>query len=198
MIPPIPAQLAHRPTVGGLVVPYISLRTDRGFHLGHVSQPRWLEVIGERRCQVCGEPLVLAGIRHSPHDRWVLQVRPSDMAAGYSAEPALHPVCAAYAAKACPMVAGRRETYRRTPLNTTARTCDLPDCRCEVLDSNPNPRLGAPAEPWLAVWCRPDQYTVAVGPDGQLAGLVIPKDPTRVRPISGTSAQALDLIKEAL
>ncbi|MFC9085299.1 hypothetical protein [Nocardiopsis dassonvillei] len=192
MTPPIPTQLAHRPTLGGLVVPYISLRTDRGWHLGHISQPRWREVIEGWRCQVCGRWLGVDG-------RFVLHVRPSDIAVGYSAEPAQHPVCAAYSAAACPMVAGRRDRYR-APADLTARTCELPDCRCHLVPDNPAQRelrAGADAEPWLALWCAPDQYARAHNPAGDLLGLAIPKEPRRIRPVSGPDVDALALLRGA-
>ncbi|WP_435109753.1 hypothetical protein [Nocardiopsis synnemataformans] len=185
--PNIPVRLADRPTVGGLVVPWISARTDRGYHLGKVSNVRRERAIRGHLCQLDGELL---------DEKFVLLARPSDQVAEYVAEPALHPECAAYSMKACPMVAGRMEHYHATPMDLSQRTCADPERRCEVV-SGPDAalRAGAPAEPWFAVWADRSQYQLAVGPDGALLGLVYPQEPLKVRPVPGTVyATALELL----
>lgn len=176
---PIPERLAGRPTVGGLVVPYITLRTSRGWHLGQVSEKHRLECVRDYRCQICGQRL--------DADRFVLLVRQSDIQHRYSVEPAMHPECAAYSAQACPMVAGRMRHYRATPRDTTTLTCPDPDCRCAVLavDDSEEERAARDAEPWFSVWCRGSDYRLAASPDGKLLGLHIPDQPLKQRTVSG-------------
>lgn len=132
---PIPSALAHLPTVGGLVVPWITPRTSDGrYLLGSIDHARTARALYARLCGVCGHPL---------HHRLVLLMRLSDLPLRATAEPALHPHCAAYTSRACPMIAGRLDHYRRTLalLDPTMRHAD--DCEA---------RAGAPAEPWFAVW----------------------------------------------
>ncbi|WP_208025975.1 hypothetical protein [Amycolatopsis acidicola] len=162
-VPAIPTALAHRPTTGGLVVPWITPQTADGrFLLGSIDERLARRALLERRCGVCGTKL---------HDRVVLLMRLSDLPQRASVEPALHPQCAAYTISACPMVAGRLSTYRAT----------LPrhDENMKPAADNDN-RLGAAAEPWFSVWLR-DYRLSSV--HGNLAAAYVGQ-PLRIRPIA--------------
>lgn len=184
MTPPIPARLAGRPTVGGLVVPYISIHHADGYVLGAVHNSRRDECVYDTLCQIDGEPLGA---------RIVLHTRPKDHEAGYTAEPGMHPECAAYSALACPMTNGSMSHYRRKPHSLAGLSCDEPGCECggwvEAADNQH--RAGAPAEPWSAVWIRHADYRIAVGPDRTILGVALTGfTPLRVRPIARTEAAA--------
>ncbi|MBE1467464.1 hypothetical protein H4W33_006476 [Kibdelosporangium phytohabitans] len=57
-VPPIPLSLQHLPTVGGLVVPWITPRTADGRYLfGSVDHDRMGRALVDRWCGVCGRPL---------------------------------------------------------------------------------------------------------------------------------------------
>ncbi|MFC4004412.1 hypothetical protein ACFS2C_19440 [Prauserella oleivorans] len=163
-VPPIPAWLAHLPTVGGLVVPWITPRTaDRRYLFGSVDRDRMGQALLRRLCGVCGRPL---------EDRLVLLMRLSDLPRRCTNEPALHPQCATYTIAACPMVGGRRDHYRSTPLMVDTTI---------VPPSDSAARQGAPAEPWFAVWLA----TYAVITDhGNLAASYAATQALRIRPIT--------------
>jgi hypothetical protein len=83
-VPPIPLSLQHLPTVGGLVVPWITPRTAAGRCLfGSVDRDRMGRALVNRWCGVCGRPL---------EHRAVLMMRLSDLPRQCTSEPALHPV----------------------------------------------------------------------------------------------------------
>jgi len=150
--PPVPHRLAGRPTLGGLVVPFVSLEQGGRHHLGQTRGLRVAECIAYRLCQVCGEKLT---------DRPILFLGTQSMVdEGFSAEPAVHPECGAYSILACPMVAGRMATYAKHPHDATGAPCELPGCDCGgFVVSNESP-VGAPAEPWLRIWV--DGYAIGV------------------------------------
>jgi hypothetical protein len=82
--PPILLALQHLPTVGGLVVPWITPRTADGRYLfGSVDRDRMGRALLNRWCGVCGRPLEY---------RAVLMMRLSDLPRQCTSEPALHPV----------------------------------------------------------------------------------------------------------
>ncbi len=54
---PIPARLADRPTVAGLVVPHISVSDGTHHLLGQVHRTKQLTCIRDYRCQIDGQPL---------------------------------------------------------------------------------------------------------------------------------------------
>jgi hypothetical protein len=164
--PPIPATIAQLPTVGGLVVPWVTPRTADGrYLLGAVDAAKTRTAIRQRLCGVCGHPL---------GDRLVLLVRESDLARFASTEAALHPHCAAYTTTACPMVAGRRSHYR-----TSAHQIG-PDA---VHGADVDQRLGAAAEPWHAVWLTRYDVTVV---HGNPAASYLFSPPLRIRPVSAS------------
>ncbi len=162
--PAIPLSLAHLPTAGGLVVPWITPRTGGGRHLfGAVDRDRKDRALLLRLCGVCGRRL---------DERLVLLMRLSDLPRQCTAEPALHPACAAYTIRACPMVGGRLDHYRSTPLH-------LDPTMTPPADSSA--RHGAPVEPWFAVWLR--SYEV-ITDHGTLAASYVGSTPLRIRPIT--------------
>lgn len=163
-VPPVPTWLAHLPTVGGLVVPWNTVRTADGRHLlGAVDRDRNDHALRARLCGVCGHPL----------DRpLVTLLRLSDFRHQATTEPALHPVCAAYTTRACPMLAGRLSHHRTSPprLDPTMQ----PGTDAEA-------RRGAPSEPWFSVWLSTYQLGTV---HGHLAASYAGTTPLRVRPIT--------------
>lgn len=162
-VPPVPVQLAHRPTLAGLVVPYITPRAIDGRWLfGVIDQQRLRQCLTRRWCQICGQPL---------DQPFVLLLRDTDLVRQRISEPACHPVCAAYTIRGCPMVSGRLDRYRSTPVRLDQHMVSASDTPA---------RLGAPAEAWYAVWL--DHYQVVIDavnglPAASFAGI----RPRRVR-----------------
>ncbi|GAB3832708.1 hypothetical protein ACFPIJ_57380 [Dactylosporangium cerinum] len=139
--PPVPAHLLDRPLAGGLVVPWITpVSTDGVFLFGNLAELSQHRCLHEQRCQICGRPLP---------DEAVLFARPADLRLRCTSEPATCPPCAAYSARACPMLSGARSTYRTATHPALAGT---PTSRQQRL------RQGAPAERWFAVHVQ--QYDV--------------------------------------
>jgi hypothetical protein len=158
--PPIPVHLAQFPTIGGLVVPFITLQhRDGAAALGLVDSTRLERCLRERRCSVCGQVIV---------GRTVFLMRSFDLARKSSVEPGLCPPCAAYTQQACPMVAGYMEHYRKSVAPLVKRRCGDPACLCWawVSPSEPSARLGAPAERWYALWTM--QYQLTRDSEGRL------------------------------
>lgn len=177
--PPIPVRLADRPTVGGLVVPWISVQhRDGRAALGAVHGSRVDTCLMGRRCQTCGGLL---------GDRLVLFARPRDFARGYVAEPGMHPDCAAYSAKACPMVNGSMGRYRASRHNVEGKPCGEQGCDCPgwVSADNQDARLAGGAEAWFAVWLRLSDYGLATDEKGALLGIAVTQvKPLKVRPLN--------------
>ncbi|MGV9753779.1 hypothetical protein [Nocardia farcinica] len=191
-IPAIPACLAHRPTHAGRVVPYITAC--------HLDRPEWgtnhpqrlAEVLAHRLCQICGTALDGSG-------RTVVYARPADFALGVAPEPGMHPECATYSHRACPMLAALADHYSRTPW----RRCDQPGCGCR--DWKPprptgHPRLGAAAETWYAVWMHTRDYrlnehrpTGVIGPV-LAAGCIVRVRKVREASVADPQARHLDLL----
>jgi hypothetical protein len=150
--PPIPVHLADFPTVGGLVVPYITLRHRNGTAaLGLVDYSRMVECFEEHRCGVCGEVV---------SERMVFFMRSVDLDRGLSSEPGLCPACAAYTMAACPMITGTMARYRQSAPAFIRRQCGDSECECSqwVASAETN-RYGATREPWFALWTT--QYRLA-------------------------------------
>lgn len=144
--PPIPIHLAGFPTVGELVVPFITLRHRNGkAALGLVDGDRLEQCLRQRRCGVCGQVM---------ESRMVFLMRPFDLARKCSVEPGLCPPCAAYTQVACPMVSGHMAHYRESVSSFVSRHCDDSDCMCTAWSppERSSSRFGAPAEPWYALW----------------------------------------------
>lgn len=177
--PAIPVSLAGCPAIGGVVVPWINIRlADGGADFRATHRRRWEESFRGRLCQICGNPLTRP---------LVLFGGPAQIAAGsYFDEPPMHPECARYAARACPMVAGRMSAYSDRPSLADGRRgarCPEPDCGCAgwVPDGGRTPS-GGPAHPWYAVWAV--GYALAVTPEGKLLGASVAANlRVRTRPV---------------
>lgn len=174
---PVPARLADRPTLGGLAVPYVSVSDGTRHLLGQVHRSKALRCIRDHLCQACGKPL---------RGRRIVFVTAEGLASSYSAEAALDPKCAAYAARVCPMLAGEMDTYRQTAAPVERVACVEPGCGCGGFVPSPgvNSRPdGAPAEEWWAVWL--DDYQIAVDDRMQIHGLAwLGMTPVRVRELA--------------
>lgn len=171
-IPNIPLRLAGRPTLGGLAVPWTTGSTPDGrIRFGTVDRTRQELAFTDRLCQTCGEPF---------EDRIVFAMRDSDLRTLTSHEPGMHPVCAAYAATACPMLAGRMYHNR-----TTSLAGQLADLGVTSHGDPADARAGAIAEPWQLVWA--SGYRVYTHPHTKLlAAMVLPEQILRVRRIGDT------------
>jgi hypothetical protein len=179
--PPVPLALADRPTAGGLVIPWVNVRlADGGADFRQQHRSRAERCWHGRLCQLCGK-------RIAPGSVLVLIGGPTELADRTFHEPPMHPACAGYVTRACPVVAGRRATFASGPSPAeTARggRCPEPGCDCGGwLPSEPRgDRAPRPNHPWWAVWAR--DYVIAVRPDGALYGGHLSTEPVRVRHIS--------------
>lgn len=156
--PPIPATCESRPTIGGLVIPWVNVQLADGgvdFRSQHESRAQrcWMEGL----CQLCGKymarPIVFLG-------------GPRQVAALQFDEPHLHAECAVYASQACPMVGGRLDRYADRDTTTDGhrgKTCSDPECNCggwvRTPGLNPSPG-GDPAHDWYAVYVSGFQLAV--------------------------------------
>ncbi|WP_144118342.1 hypothetical protein [Catellatospora sichuanensis] len=174
-IPDIPLQLAGQPTIGGLAAPWTTGRTPDGrYRFGAVDLDRHNRAMNEKLCQTCGTTL---------DTRLVFAMRDSDLRSLTSHEPAMHPVCAAYAATACPMLAGRMIHYRATSL-----AGQLADLGVSSHGDPTDTRAGSAAEPWQLVWA--SGYRVYTHPRTKLlAAMVLPEQILRVRRIGDNPRQ---------
>jgi hypothetical protein len=157
-VPAIPASCADRPTVGGIVAPFVNLRlADGGVDFRSPHHVKYERCWKEGLCQVCGQP--------TGHPA-VLFGGPNQLASRHFDEPPLCAPCALYASKACPMVAGQRSHYAdRARLSEGQRghTCPHAGCPCggwTPSDPNQVDHGGDPAHPWYAVFINPRSYTV--------------------------------------
>lgn len=182
--PPIPATCESRPTLGGVVMPWANVELADGsvdFRAQHHNRVEacWRE----RRCQICGKPI--------PRPI-VFLGGPRQVAALRFDEPPLHPECAVYASKACPMVAGRLEAYAdRAPVTDGQRGKTCPDPGCDCGGWVPHPGLtapekgGDPAHDWYAVYA--SDYSLGVTkdrPNQVHSGVVAPFQVLAVRHVS--------------
>jgi len=158
----VPLSLSHLPTAGGLAVPWITARAEGRYLFGAIDRDAAHTALLQRLCGVCGRAL---------GDRLVLFLRLSDLSRQRTNEPAVDPACAAYTARACPMVNGRLGHYRTTALRLDPTTTQ---------SGQSSARRGAPAEPWFAVWLT--AYDVVVD-HGTLAASYAGRRPLRIRPV---------------
>lgn len=173
---PTDTGLVHVPMHNGMVIPYIALRhLDGTLEFGQIDHDRVAECLSDQRCQLCAQPLA---------DAAVLMVRPMDFGAGYCPEPAQHPECAAYAIRACPMLAGRlrRHRDRTRPQQRQCTAAAAAGCWCGkpvAPDLDAIVRSGRPATPWYSVRFSMAEYklkmSVRKGPRGISLALVNPK-----------------------
>jgi hypothetical protein len=176
--PPIPATCAHRPTIGGLVKPWINVElADGGVDFRAQHRRRAELAITRRLCQVCGTRL---------RNLAILLGGPDPLRHLMFGEPPLHPECAVYTSRACPMVAGDMTAYPTRPrLAEGARgaTCPTPGCDCGGwVTHDPGDRTGRAAHPWYAVYAT--AYTWARDQHGTLMVLTAPTAVRKVRLIS--------------
>jgi len=179
---PIPATCAGRPTTpDGLVIPFGNVQlADGGCDFRTHHNARWLACWEQRRCQVCGNRLTVPA---------VLLCGPRQLARLLFDEPPLHPECARYTSRACPMVAGQRSHYRTGPVlahRSRGGTCPDPGCDCGGWVPTPGITAdpgGGSAHEWFAVYVR--SYSLADTPDGRMTGgICSPADVVRVRRVS--------------
>ena len=179
-VPPIPATCVHRPTIGGLVRPWVNVElADGGIDFRSQHRRRAELAITNQLCQVCGRPLCRPNILLGGPD----QLR--TLAFG---EPPLHAECAVYTSYACPMVAGRMNHVRTAaPLVQGPRgaACATPGCDCggwvstepaEIPTEAPQP------QPWYALYT--SGYTSARDEHGKLLAITSPAAVLRVRLVS--------------
>jgi hypothetical protein len=181
MSPPVPTHLAHRPTHGGLVVPWVSVVLADGTPaLGNLHGTRADKAFWNKLCQICGEAMTRP---------IVLFATESGHARGQTSEPGMHPECAAYSAKACPMVNGRMSRYQGSD-RVAGKPCVEPGCDCGGwVDQDGGPTPGAPAELWFAVWV--EDYQIGVGTDGRPnAAIYANLTPLKVRPLAAVGCPA--------
>jgi hypothetical protein len=154
--PPIPASCANRPTVGGLVAPWVNIQlADGGVDFRSPHQATYERCWTEGRCQVCsnstGHPAVLFG-------------GPNQLRDLHFDEPPLCAPCARYASQACPMVSGRMSHYadrERLAEGNRGHVCPDGACGCGgFTDSDPDAgdASGQPAHSWYAVYVRPGAW----------------------------------------
>ncbi len=162
-LPNIPGTCANRPTVGGLVAPFVNIRlADGGVDFRTPHQATYERCWQENLCQTCGGRLAsLVVFFGGPR-----QVRERRFD-----EPPLCLPCAVYASQACPMVAGRMPRYAdRERLSEGKRGHVCPDAECQcggftASDPNAYDASGEPAHDWFAVYVRAG--------DWQLTGNVV-------------------------
>ncbi|MEU6585926.1 hypothetical protein [Nocardia sp. NPDC046763] len=162
--PPIPARLHDAPTAQGLAIPFLTLchrgRTSPVW--GAIDPERYALVLSLRLCQVCGGEL---GSGHGPSQQVVVFVRPQDWVRGVGPEAGLHPECAAYSTRGCPMLAGRMPTYRSNGIAARVTPCEDPECDCPQWiqpgpDSEEAARAGHPAEAWYSILLDARDYRI--------------------------------------
>jgi len=159
--PPIPVHLAKFPTIGGLIVPFITLQHRNGkAALGLVDATRVEYCLREQRCGVCGRVI---------ENRMVFLMREIDLVRKCSNEPGMCPPCAAYTERACPMVGGYMVHYRQNMAPFVLRKCNDDQCLCRLWapPEESSARPGAVAERWYALWTL--HYDLVRDPQGRLA-----------------------------
>lgn len=152
VVPLIPASCSARPTVGGLVAPFVNIRlADGGVDFRAPHQATYERCWNEGLCQTCGNPIgALAVFFGGPRQ---LKNRRFD-------EPPVCPPCAVYASQACPMVAGRMPRYadrERVSEGKRGHVCPDAACGCggfRAADPDSYDASGDPAHDWFAVYVR--------------------------------------------
>ena len=91
----------------GLPIPYAQLRLDGRPDFRSLDAERAARCVNERLCGICGRSL----------DYWIAFIGgPSCRTNRLFKDPAMHPECAEYAARACPFIAGSKTKYSTRPL----------------------------------------------------------------------------------
>lgn len=152
----VPVRCAHRPMQGGMVVPWVSGSIDGRLVIPAIDVQRRHECLTRGLCHICGGRLAVP---------FVVVVQAEHLAARFTDELPMHPECAAYSVRVCPVLNGAMPRYRD-------------GYRWET---EPRPGGGAGAVGrFVAVWLR--RYTPATSPEG-VSGLTWPDEPLRVRPV---------------
>jgi len=159
--PAIPFTCTHRPTIGGLVIPWVNVRlADGGVDFRAQHQAKTQRCFTETLCQVCATPITTTPI--------VFLGGPTQLAALQFDEPPLHPECATYVSHACPMVNGTTLQFAtRTSLTSGHRGGTCPDDGCDCGGWIPTPGMPDRDTPqvhdWYAVYV--SGYAVGVTPE---------------------------------
>lgn len=184
MTVPIPARCAHLPTVGGLVKPWGNVHlADGGVDFRSHHGARHIRCWHEGLCQVCGERLTTPA---------VLFGGPDELRQLVFTEPPMHPECAVYTSRACPMVNGARTHFADRPEVSQGRrgeVCPTPGCDCGgwVKHAPVSTKAGKPAHAWYAVYV--STFMPAWRPDMSfLGGIVYPEHVGVVRLVSEPGA----------
>jgi len=157
--PAIPASCARRPLAGGLVVPYVNARlADGGVDFRTPHTARYEQCWSYGLCQTCGAPY-RGGL-----DFVMVFGGPNQFADLHFDEPPLCLPCALYASQACPMLAGRQESYVDRPKLTEGHRGACPQgCGCAgwtPTDPSVPEHRGEPAHPWWAAYVRAGEWTL--------------------------------------
>lgn len=159
-VPDVPVSCAGRPTVGGLVAPFVNLvLADGGVDFRSPHQGRYEQCWRDGLCQTCGGRLGTIAVFFGG---------PNQLAARTFDEPPVCPPCAVYVSMACPMVAGRQARYAdRARISEGHRGHVCPDSGCGCggfVPSNPGAgdAAGEPAHPWFAVYVPAGGWQVTV------------------------------------
>ncbi|MFE9328355.1 hypothetical protein ACIHDR_46785 [Nocardia sp. NPDC052278] len=149
--------MQNAPTYRGLVIPFVTAC--------HINQPVWgyqdpirYRLAAELElCQICGRSL-------RTEDRVVIYLRPYDLDLRLAPELGMHPACAAYSRKACPMLAGKTDHYATRSQRRLGR-CNEPGCHCHGWAplngaATTDIRSGMPADAWYAYWLPVEKYSV--------------------------------------
>jgi len=154
--------------------------------LGYVDRALVDRCLRGRLCGVCGLPVP---------GKMVFLMRERDPIRKFSNEPGRCPPCAAYTLRVCPMVGGFMQRYGNSVNPFVTRRCGdgLCPCRQWSAPAGPAARLGAPAEPWYALWTM--RYRLGHDPEGRLAAgfaglrvLALKEVPSRPGPDAGRQA----------
>jgi len=156
--PPILARLHNAPAAQGLTIPFITLRHSGGRAplWGAIDPVRLHAVQAFELCQICGQ---------SFGEKVVVMLRPQDWLRGLAPEPGMHPECAHYAHRGCPVLSGRMSHHRPAATSARMTRCEDPDCDCGIwappaVGSNEDIRAGKPIDAWYAVWLAREDYEI--------------------------------------
>lgn len=135
--------------------------------------------LSQRRCQLDGQHIPDTAVFFAADD----QIEPGRPV--ITDVPPVHPECWAYAAAACPMLAGRTAGYAARPRRCTSgrNQCPDPGCGCGgwvSVDDRGDSMGGHQVESWHAVWA--DDWTISSPTDSGAIFAVIDR-PRRIRPV---------------
>ncbi|HEV2346411.1 MAG TPA: hypothetical protein VGS97_20095 [Actinocrinis sp.] len=186
---PIPERARNRHVRSGLAVPYITLEIDGRTLWGETHGRKVVDCIVNRLCQLCAQPL---------GEKFVFLLTEEQLAERFTREPPLHPECAAYAQRACPMIAGRMTHYAWIAREHTGKGCVEPGCGCGgwITHEDNGDNRGRPAEAWFAAWFTDyatgirelhEELTI-----GDVTGCVLTGEPLKVRPVVADAPRSGD------